>query len=87
MNTYSWFIVSTVTAIEALGLLRCVLTVTLEGLGEKEIVVHPGRFYSVIIDGIHLPIGLNSRNPINKLDRSAMIDTAGNIWVGIKNEN
>lgn len=68
------------------GLVSKKLTVTLDGIGEKEILITKGNEISILYDGVFLPIYFTDKNPYVKDGYAVWEDENGIVWLGIEKE-
>ncbi len=61
--TFNWFLIFNLTEFLATNLVSRTITTTLEGLGEKEILIVRGNLVSLVYDNCILPVGFNDDNP------------------------
>lgn len=83
-DTYYWYQITTKEYIDNTKSQRVKFDVVLETLGAKTIEIIVNDYYSVLVDDVFIPIGLNGANPINKQDISAELTDDGIFWVGFK---
>lgn len=69
------------------GLVSKKLTVTLEGIGEKEILITKGNETSILYDGVFLPINFTDKNPFTKDGYAVWEDANGIVWLGVEIES
>lgn len=84
--SYTYYPIETVANFDALGVVRQNYQYILGDQGVKEIAIVKKRYYSVIIDDLFLPVGLNDRNGFNFKDHTALI-SEGIIYVGFNDED
>ncbi len=69
---------------EATGLKSREVTVILEGLGQKTVLVAHQMLFSLIYDGVILPVDLEgASNPFEFGGYAAYLDSADDVWLGV----
>lgn len=87
MNIYDWYKIINKAAFLALGLTSKELTMELEGVGEKTIVVFSGNLVSMRMDDdVYILCEFNGQNPFELEGYASYVDANGDIWLGILNE-
>lgn len=81
---FNWFELFDKDAFLATGLVSRLLTVTLEGIGEKEILISKGIGLAITCDGVFLPLGLKGENPYAFDGYAILEDEDGMIWLGVE---
>jgi hypothetical protein len=72
------------TEFEAESLKSREVTVILEGLGQKAVLVTRVMLFSLIYDGVILPVNLDgAANPFEFGGYAAYIDDADDVWLGV----
>jgi len=84
--TFDWYKIINKTEFEATGLVSRELEVILEGVGAKDVLVTVGNYFSITIDDVMLSIniGIDGVNPFVFEDRAVYLDSANDVWYGIK---
>ena len=85
--SFDWYKLTNLDDFEALGLVSQKLTLDLEGLGHKDILVTKANAVSILFDGIFLTIGFNEKNPFEFEGHAVYLDENRDIWLGIENES
>lgn len=80
---FNWFELFNKAEFLATGLTSRTLTVILEGIGEKEILITKGNELSISYDGVFLPINFKEENPFVFEERAVFEDADGVIWLGV----
>lgn len=83
---YDWYKIVNVSDFEELGLPSQEITLELEGLGEKTILVTKGNAVSILYEGIFLSANFNDKNPFEFEDHAIYVDSNDDLWLGIANE-
>lgn len=83
---FNWYPLFNREFFEELGLVSRTLTVSLEGVGEKDILITKGNELSILYEGVFLPVGLKDENPFVKEGHAVYEDENGNIFLGIEIE-
>lgn len=83
---FNWFPLFNRSEFEELGLVSRTLTVTLEGIGEKEILITQGNELAITYEGIFLPVSFTDKNPFVKEGHAIFEDSNENIFLGIEIE-
>lgn len=81
---YDWYLLFNVDEFLAEGLVSRTLSVFLEGLGDKDILITVGNWVSITYDGVLLPIGFAGKNPYAISPYAVVQDSDGNIYLGIE---
>lgn len=81
---FNWFELFNKAEFLSTGLVSRTLTVILEGIGEKEILITRGNELSILYDGVFLPLNLKEENPYVFDERAIFEDADGVIWLGVK---
>lgn len=85
---YDWFKVANLTEFLALGLVSQEITLELEGLGLKDILVTQGNEIGILYDGVFLMLGFNEASPFEFDGHACYLDAATqDIYLGIANES
>lgn len=80
---FNWFILFNRAEFEGLDLFSRLLTVTLEGIGEKEILITQGNELAITYEGVFLPVNFTDKNPFLKDSLAVFEDSNENIWLGV----
>jgi hypothetical protein len=59
------------------------VTVILEGLGQKTILVTRVMLFSLVYDGVILPVNLTGEQPFEFGGYASYLDDAGDVWLGV----
>lgn len=70
---------------EATGLISRELTLVLEGVGAKTVLVTNGNLFSITVDEVMLSLGL-TENPFIFEDRCVYLDEFNDVWYGIRTD-
>lgn len=81
--TYTWFPIFNLEEFLALGLVSKTYTLTLEGIGQKDILVTHGELVGITYDGHFLTLSLNDKNPFEFEDHAVYVDEDDQVWLGI----
>lgn len=81
---FNWFLLFNKAEFLATGLVSRLLTVTLEGIGEKQILITKGNEVSITYEGVFLPINFTLKNPFVADERAVFEDDNGDVWLGVK---
>ena len=84
---YDWYKIFNLATFEALGLVSQNITVELEGIGQKEILITKGNAVSIIYEGVFLTLSFSSNNPFEFEDHAVYVDESSDVWLGIVNES
>ena len=80
---FNWFILFNRSEFEGLDLVSRLLNVTLEGIGEKEILITQGNELAITYEGVFLPVSFTGKNPFLKDSLAVFEDANENIWLGV----
>lgn len=85
---YAWYFIFNRPLFEATNLVSRVMPMNLEGIGLVNVMITKGRFFSVVYDGVMLPIGLLG-SPLYEFEGYAVEELpSGNVYLGVAiNEN
>ncbi len=86
MSTYDWYKIINIADFEAADIPSRELTLELEGLGQKTILVTKGNLISILYEGIFLA-PVNGKNPFEFEEHAVYTDVNGDLWLGILNES
>ena len=81
---FRWWYILNANEFNALGLVSRTLTLDLEGIGLKNILVTKGSMLGITYEGIFLPVQLNGANPYSIDDHAVFIRDNGDLFLGIK---
>lgn len=82
MNVYNWYLIFNKQEFINTGLISRTLTLELEDIGTKEVLITNGNTIGITYEGIFLPIKLNDKNPY-EMDNMAVYENAtGNVYLG-----
>jgi hypothetical protein len=82
-ESFDWYLIVNKTEFELDELPSREVTVVLEGVGQKTVMVTKGILISLVYDGVMLSPGLNDENPFGFGTYAAYIDDAGDVYLGI----
>lgn len=80
---YDWFFIFNSDDFDATGLTSKTYTVTLDGIGQVDILVTKANFTSILYAGEFLPIGLNDKNPFEFENFAVFKDETNQVWLGV----
>jgi hypothetical protein len=80
---FDWYKVINRAEFVATGLVSREVSVILEGVGAKTILVTIGNLFSITVDEVILSIGVTSANPFVFQDRAVYVDANDDVWYGI----
>ena len=83
---FDWYKIINHTTFMATGLPSKELTVTLQNIGEKTILVTRGNMLGMLYDGVYLGLNLNGNNPFSFEGYGIYIDANMDVWLGIEVE-
>lgn len=81
-SKWKWFKVLSLAEFDEKDVPDMSFTRTIDGFGVKTMRVCKGSFYSIVLDGIYLPVGVNGRNAFSMQGRGAYVDGQRNLWAG-----
>lgn len=81
---YDWYELFNLTEFVATGLVSRTLKLSIEGVGEVDVLITVGNWVSIVYDGVMLPIGFAGKNPYAISPYAVLQDTDANIWLGIE---
>lgn len=84
--TFNWFNVFDKQEFLDTGLVSKTLSVVIEGVGERDILITKGNELSILFDGVFLPIGFTDKNPFVREGYAVWEDENGIVWLGIEVE-
>jgi hypothetical protein len=85
--SYTWYKLINVSEFSALGLVSRELTLELDGIGERTILITKGAQVGVLYEGIFLvPDLIDDANPFEFEGHAAYIDASDDLWLGIEVE-
>lgn len=79
---FKWYKIFNLTEWLATQLVSRTVTVFLEGIGEKEILIGQGNETSLTFDDVFLVLNFNSENPWQVGDWAIYQDEASDVWLG-----
>lgn len=80
---YTWFKIFNTADLDDAGLVSKTITVILEGVGQKDILVTKGVGYGITYEGVFLSVGLNDKNPFEFEGFAAYKSDADDVYLGI----
>ncbi len=80
---FDWYRLFNKTDFEATGLTSYSITLDLEGVGLREVMIVKGNTISLIIDELMLAVNLNGRNPFRYGTRAVWLDDNDDVWLGV----
>lgn len=87
---FNWYLLFNLTEFLATDLVSRVLTVSLEEVGEKSILITRGNLVSLVYEDVFLPIEFQSDNPLIREGDDASYavykDVNQDVWLGIEAE-
>ncbi len=88
MMQFDWYNIFNLTEFLALNLVSRNLTVSLEGAGEKDVLIVRGNTVSIVFEDVLLSINFEDANPFVREGDDASYavykDSDSNIWLGIE---
>lgn len=84
---YNWFKIINKTEFLATGLVSRTVTLNLEGIGQRDILVTIGHRLGITYDGVLLTPELNGLNPFAFDGYAAYIDANNDVYLGIEIES
>jgi hypothetical protein len=87
MIAYDWYKIFNKTEFEALNLVSKVYTLSLEGIGQKDILVTSGISIGMLYEEVFLSLNLNDKNPFEFEDHAIYIDEDDDVFLGIAIED
>lgn len=82
MNSYTWFYLFNAAEFEALGLISRTITVNLDGIGLKKVLITKGSKLGITYEGVFLAIGTADRNPFSIDGLAVYRDELDQVWLG-----
>lgn len=79
---YNWFNIFNLTEWIATGLVSRKLTVFLQGVGQKEILITQGNETGIQVDDVFLILNFADKNPFVVGSHAVYKDEEGNVWLG-----
>lgn len=83
---YDWYNLFSLTEFEAADLVSRSITVVLEGVGEKEILITKGNTTGITYEGVFLPVNFLGKNPFEFEEYAVYLDADNNVWLGLEVE-
>lgn len=80
---YDWFKLFNRTDFLATGLVSRTLTLTLEGIGNREVLITKGDFLGVTYEGVFLAIGITDDSPFEFDLMALYVDENEDVWLGL----
>ena len=87
MNNYIWYCIFNLQTFEETGLYSRTITLNLDGLGLKDILITKANLTSITYEGVMLPIEMNNHNPFEFDGYAVYIDDVDDVWLGILDED
>jgi len=85
---FDWYKIFNLTEFLEEDLISRNLTVSLEGIGEKELLIINGNETSIVYEDVILPIRFKDQNPFIKegsaRSYAVYIDAASDVWLGVE---
>lgn len=81
---YDWYKILNKAEFEADSIPSREVTVVLEGVGQKTVMVTNGILVSLVYEGVMLSPGLNDENPFAYGGYAAFLDENNDLWLGIQ---
>lgn len=82
-TTYDWYKLVNRDEFLATGLVSKELTLDLEGIGEKQVVVFSGEGISIRYDDVYLICDFNGARLYEVEGYASYIDLTGQVWLGL----
>ncbi len=80
---YTWFYIFNTTELDDLDLISKKVTLNLEGIGQKEILITKAIGYGITYEGVFLSLNLNDKNPFEFDGHAIYVDESNNVFLGI----
>ena len=80
---FDWFNLFNLTEFMATGLVSRTLTRTLEGIGNRDILITSGDFVGITYEGVFLCIDMADQNPFVMDGCAVYVDEDDNVWLGV----
>lgn len=84
--TYNWYLVFNLAEFIEEDLPSTTVTLDLEDIGQKDILITRGNMYSVVYEDVMLPIDFNGENPYSFSPYAVFRDENDDVWLGIEVE-
>lgn len=81
---HNWYRIFSLTEFLATGLVSRTYTVSLEGIGQVDILVTRGNLVNVLFQDTFLGINFNDENPYYRSPYAVYVDPDNGVWVGIE---
>jgi hypothetical protein len=82
--TFDWYRLFRLPEFVATGLVSRTLTVSLEGIGEKTVLITSGNTVGITYEDTFIPLALTGKNPYVRGSYAAYRDADDYIWLGIE---
>lgn len=79
---YIWYFMFNLDEFNALGLVSRTYTLTLENIGQKDVLLTKGNYIGITYEGIFLPLNQTEKNPFEFDDQAIYVDEDQNVWLG-----
>lgn len=79
---YKWYKIINKPEFEATGLVSRTVTLILEGIGLRSVLVTNGNFFSVTYEDTMLSLSADGHNPFEFNGLALYLDSAGDVWLG-----
>lgn len=83
---FDWYKIFLKTDFEALDLVSQNLSVFLDGIGQKEILVTKGNLLGITYEDEFLAVNFEGQNPHQKGNYAVYLDADNYVWLGIEVE-
>lgn len=83
MPKYDWYRMVNKDDFESTGLVSRTLTVDLDGIGLKSILITKGNLLGITYEGVFLPVNLNGVNPFYFEGYGVYLRENGDVFLGI----
>lgn len=83
---FKWYKIFNLTDFEATGLVSRTVTLFLQDVGLKDILITKGNFVSMLYEDTFLPINFLDKNPYSTNGYGIYLDADQDVWLGIEVE-
>lgn len=80
---YTWFYVFSLDEFNSAGLVSRTYTVTLDGIGQKDVLVTKGNFVGLTYEDEFLCVELGDKNPFEFENFAVYVDESNQVWLGL----
>ncbi len=82
--SFDWYKVINRAEFLETGLASREVTLVLEGVGLRTVLVTVGRNFSLVYDGVMLSLGVTEANPFSFDGYAIYVDSNEDVWLGIE---